>query len=135
MSDPRQALLTAIYQTLADDTELTQHLSDGEIYDHAPRGAQYPFVSFGECRSRSLDADTPRVDEHRFEVLVHSRALSRSEASAIANRIAAVLDGAPPAAVGVRIDSLRHRESTLTLSRDQRAYRVRMVFVAVTELE
>ncbi len=72
--------------------------------------------------------------EHRLELVVHSRAQGRREASDIAARIEAVLTGGLALAEG-RLVGIRLRDTILTEGRDQRAYRARLRFVAFTETD
>jgi len=135
MSDARHALTQAVYQALMADAGLTAILADGRVYDHAPRGAAYPFISFGEGRSTDLDADAVPTTEHRFEVVVHSRAPGRREASDIAARVTAVLTGGGLTLPEGRLVGLRQRDTILAEGRDQQAYRARLRFTALTETD
>ncbi|MEM7695009.1 MAG: DUF3168 domain-containing protein [Pseudomonadota bacterium] len=131
MSDARHALMSAVFAALSGDATLSGLITG--VFDHPPRGASHPFVSFGAFRSKVLDGDDVPDVEHRFEVLIHSRDAGRREASTIAARVEALLDGAALSLTGFRLIGLRHRESDVAGSRDQRAYRVRVSFSAVTE--
>lgn len=134
MSDARQALFSAIHAALTADAALAGILAGDGVFDHVPRGAAHPFVSFGDCNSRPLDGDDPPSEEHRFEVLVHSRAPGRQEASDIAARIEQIMDAGSLAPGGVRLITMRLRDTAVAASRDRRAYRVRMRFEALTEI-
>ena len=133
MSDARHRLMEAVYGVLVADGELDGVLAGGKVFDHVPRAAGYPFVSFGDCESRAVDGDAVPAELHRLEVFVHSRAPGRAEASAIATRVAALLDGATPALTGAQLVYLRLRDTAVAASSDKRAYRVRMRFEALTE--
>ena len=135
MSDSRQALYGAVYDALMGDAGLSALLAGGKVFDHVPRGAAFPFVSLGDCESRPLDGDDTPAEAHRFEVLVHSRAPGRQEVSDIGSRVAAVLTGGGPLSLaGFRLVSFRLRDTSVAASRDQRAYRARMRFEALTEI-
>ncbi|MBJ3774820.1 DUF3168 domain-containing protein [Acuticoccus mangrovi] len=131
MSEARHALLEAVYGALTGDAALDALLSG--VFDEVPRGADYPFVAFGEMASRALDGDAAGTVEHRFEILVHSRAAGRREASDIAERVVGLLDGAALTLDGHRLDGLAHRETSVRASRDRRAYVARLRFRALTE--
>lgn len=131
MSDPRHALLVAVHGALMADGGLDQILAGGKVHDRVPRGAQHPFVVFGDMTSVPLDGEG--TVEHRLEILVHSREAGRREASDVAERVRAVLDGAALTLVGHRLVALRHRDTVVGASRDRRAYRARLRFVALTE--
>lgn len=132
MSDARRALFVGVYDALTGDAALTG-LVAGCVYDGAPRGAVHPFVSFAAVRSKPLDGDATPAVEHRFDVEVHSRAEGRTEASAIADRVRAVLDGASLALIQQRLVSLRWEDAEVSQSRDLVATKVRLRFRAVTE--
>lgn len=132
MSDAGRALFVGVYEALTGDATLAA-LVGGRVYDGAPRGAVHPFVSFGAVRSRPLDPDAKPAVEHRLEVAVHSRAEGRTEASAIADRVRAVLGGAALELIQQRLVSLRWVETDLSQSRDSSATRVAVRFRAVTE--
>ncbi|WMS41695.1 DUF3168 domain-containing protein [Acuticoccus sp. MNP-M23] len=134
MSDPRDVLIRAVYEALTGDAALSAILADGGVYDHPPRAASFPFVSFGEGRTTILDADAVPTREHRFEVVVHSRAPGRREASDIAARVEALLTGGLVLSEG-RLVGLRLRDTILAEGRDQHAYRARLRFVALTETD
>jgi hypothetical protein len=133
VSDPRHALLSAIHGVLMADGWLDGVLAGGKVYDRVPRGAAHPFVVFGEMTSEPLDADPPVTVEHRFDVLVYSREAGQREASDVAERIRALLDGAGLLLAGFRLVSLRHRNTAVSVSPDRRAYRARLSFRALTE--
>jgi len=134
MSDARHSLMEAVYAVLVGDSELDAVLTGGKVFDHVPRAAGYPFVSFGNCDTRAVDGDAVPAELHRFEVLVHSRAPGRAEASAIAARVAALVDGAALALTGAALVFMRLRDTSVAASSDRRAYRVRMRFEALTEI-
>lgn len=134
MSDSRDALVRALYEALTGDAGLSALLAGDGVYDHPPRAADHPFVTIGEGRSVPLDGDAVPTVEHRLELVVHSRAQGRREASDIAARIEAVLTGGLALAEG-RLVGIRLRDTILTEGRDQRAYRARLRFVAFTETD
>ena len=93
MSDARDALISAAYQALMGDAGLAAILADGRRLRPSAAGCR---VSLRDVRGRAsthLDADAVPTVEHRFEVIVHSRARGRREASDIAERVEAVLTG------------------------------------------
>jgi len=133
MSEARHALLSAVHAALMADPVLDGLLAGGKVHDRVPRGAAHPFVVFGDLSSEALDGDEGGPVEHRLEIIVHSRAAGRREASEIAERVRAVLDAAAVAPAGHRLASWRHRDTAVSASRDRRAYEARMRFRAVTE--
>lgn len=133
MSDARHELLGAVHAVLMADGALDAVLAGGKVYDRAPRGAAHPFVVFGEVTSEPVDADPPVTVEHRFDVLVYSRQAGRREASDVAERIRILLDGAGLSLGHHRLVSIRHRNTSVSVSADLRAYRARVAFRALTE--
>jgi hypothetical protein len=132
MSDARRALYVAIHGALTADAALTALVGD-RIYDGTPRGASHPFVAYGGLRSRPLDADAKPSVEHRLDIEVHSRAEGRTEASAIADRVRTLLDGAALDLVQQRLVALRWEATEIAFGRDLLATKVRVRFRAVTE--
>lgn len=132
MSDPRFALLSAVYETLSNDATLAA-LTGGRIHDHVPRGEPHPFVAFGALRTVAADADAAPASEHVFEIDAHSRQEGRAEASAIADRVAVLLHDAALALDGHRLAQLRHLDTRIRPSRDRRAFRAVARFRALTE--
>lgn len=133
MTDARHALLGAVYEVLTNDDALDAMLSGGKVYDGVPRGAEHPFVAFGDLVSAAIDTDAPISVAHRMEIDVHSRAGGQREASFIAERIRTLLDDAALPLEGHRLVSIHHRDTAVAASRDRRAYRARLRFRAVTE--
>ncbi|GAB5376178.1 MAG: hypothetical protein AcusKO_26400 [Acuticoccus sp.] len=133
MSHARQSLMEAIYAALMADGELDAVLAGGKVFDHVPRAAGYPFVSFGEFQSEAADGDAVPAEEHRFEIHVHSRAAGRAEASAIAARVGTLIDGVPLALAEAALVYVRLADTAVAASRDRNAYEVRMRFVALTQ--
>lgn len=131
MSDAKGALFSAIYAALMADAGLGALITG--VFDRVPRGTAHPFVAFGDAASEPLDSDSPATVEHRFDLFVHSREAGQREASDIAERVRAVLDGAALAVAGHTLVALRHLETEVRSSRDRRAYRARLRFRAVTE--
>ncbi len=133
MSDPRTALMSAIYQRLAGDAALLQLLGEAAIHDRVPRGAKPPFVVFGALDSREADGDDPPLVEHRVGIDVYSRGYGRREASEIAFRVRELLDEADLSLAGHRLVQLRHVRTRLSPERDRRSYRAAMTFRGLTE--
>lgn len=132
MSDPRFALLAAVYETLSNDATLAA-LAGGRIHDHVPRASPHPFVAFGALRTEAADADAAPASEHRLEIEAHSRQDGRAEASAIADRVTALLHDAALALDGHRLVLLRHLDTRIRPNRDRRAFRAVVRLRALTE--
>ena len=133
MSDARLALMAAIHGRLAADPALVALLGGPRIYDRIPRGAAFPFVTFGATDALAADSDDAPMTEHRIELEVLSRAYGRKEAGEIAARLVALLDDVPLAPAGHRLVSVRHVRTTLRPERDRQSYRAVVFFRALTE--
>lgn len=134
MIDCRHALLSAIYRGLIDNAALSALLAGPKVYDHAPRAAEFPFVSFGDLATRTLDGDQSSVEEHQLVVFVYSRSPGRREVSLIAEHVRAIIEGGALTLNGFRVISARHRDITVSESGDHTAYRARLRFRILTEL-
>lgn len=131
MSDARHALFSAVYTVLAGDGGLATVVTG--VFDRVPRGTEHPFVAFGDVASEPLDGDLPATVAHRFELFVHSRESGRREASDVAERVRALLDGAALSLAGHALVGLAHLSTDVRSSRDRRAFRARLRFRAITQ--
>lgn len=127
------ALQAALVARLSEDAALLALLGGLRVHDGPPRGAATPYVALGAWRLRPLDASEAPASEHRFEIAVVSRAGGRGEAVAIAGRVAALLDAAPPEPEGHRLVNLRLVERAAGEGRDRRSFEAVLTFRAVTE--
>lgn len=135
MTDAVIELQRAIYQALANDADLLALLGAPSIFDRAPRRAAHPLLVFGPSSMRPIEGDADPVREHRIVVEGHSRGNGRSELSAIMDRVTTVLDDAPLDLAGHHLISLRHLQTVIRSSRDQRAFEAVASFRAITEPE
>lgn len=89
------AFQTAVLAHLAADGGVQSLLGDpARVYDRAPAGAAYPFVTLGRSRSRPLDGDETRLGEHRLSLHVRTRRHDHGEVKDIAGAVAAALHNA-----------------------------------------
>lgn len=126
-------LQAAIFARLAGDAALTALIGGARIHDAPPRAAAVPYVALGAWTTRSLDTAEAAASEHRFEIRIASRQGGRAEATAIAERVAAALEAAPPAPAGHRLANLRVVARTVAEAGDRRSFEAVLVFRAVTE--
>ncbi len=133
MSDAGFALQQAVYACLAGDAALAVLLGEGAVHDIAPRAAALPLVAVGDWAVGPVPADTGPLHEHRFDLVVRSRAAGRREAQAIAARLEALLDGAPLAPAGHRLVDIATRGRITRLARDGRTIEATVSFRAVSE--
>lgn len=89
------ALQAAILAHLAADAAVSSHLGDPpRLYDRAPGGAAFPYVSLGRAESRPVDGDDTRFSEHRLTLHVWSRKHDFAEVKAITGAVSAALHNA-----------------------------------------
>jgi uncharacterized protein DUF3168 len=58
------ALQRSVYQALAGSSDLTTLLGGARIYDHAPQGAAFPFITLGQSVVRDWSTGTEDGAEH-----------------------------------------------------------------------
>jgi hypothetical protein len=133
VSDPRTALLSAIYEALVGDADLLAMLGRPAIHDRVPRGAAPPFVAFTAFDTRTADGDEPPLSEHRIGIDVVSRGYGRREASQIAHRIREILHDAALDLSGHRLVQLLHVRTRIGPERDRRSFRAAITFRGLTE--
>lgn len=126
-------LQAAIHARLAADAALAGLLGGARVHDTPPRAAAIPYVALGAWATRPFDTAEAAASEHRFEIRVVSRQGGRREATAIAERVAAVLEATPPLPAGHRLANLRLVARTVGEGGDGRSFAAVMVFRAVTE--
>ena len=108
MSGPAEALQQAVFSTLSGDAALTTLLGGAKIYDGAPRNAEAPYVHLGEVTVRDWSTASEAGTEVAFAVVAWSRVPGRSEALAIADRVAVLLHDVDLTVSGHRLVNLRH---------------------------
>ncbi len=78
----------AMMVRLQDDTDVKAALGDpARIYDRAPGGAAFPFVSIGRGETTPIDADTPGLNDHRLTLHIWGR---RDDRDAVRDALGAV---------------------------------------------
>ena len=85
MSHPLWVLKAAIHARLAGDAELTGLLGGPRVFEEPPRGAQAPYVTFGEAVSRDWSDTSGAGHEHLLTMLVWSASPARSRRCAWPN--------------------------------------------------
>ena len=104
---PLIALRTAVRARLVGDAGLTALLGGERVYDEAPRGATLPYVTFAEAAARAWPEGGSPGHAHEFSLVAWSEQGGDSEALAIVDAMAALLDDAPLAPAGHRLVLLR----------------------------
>jgi hypothetical protein len=127
------ALRAAIFAALSADTALTTLLGGVKIYDSAPRGTAYPYVTLGDARVNDYSTVNEAGEEHILTLDAWSRQGGHREAHMIAGALLQALDDAPLAPEGHHLVNLRFSLADIRRQPDGRTYRAAVRFRAVTE--
>jgi hypothetical protein len=104
---PLIALRTAVRARLVADPGLVTLLGGERIYDEAPRGATLPYVTFSDAFARAWPEGGSPGHAHEFSLAAWSDQGGDSEALAIVDAMAALLEDAPLQPAGHRLVLLR----------------------------
>ncbi len=94
MANAAWALQKAIHAALAADTSFITLLGGERIFDDVPRGAQFPYISFGLTSERDWSTATEPGSEHLLTLHVWSRANGRRQADDLLQAVRAILHDA-----------------------------------------
>jgi hypothetical protein len=101
------------------------------VYDQAPAGVVYPYVSFGRVSAQSIGGVDAEVTEQALNLMCVSRFDGSEEAKAMAAELRVLLDGASLEVAG--LVSLRVTYVDVFRSADQRTTYALVRVRAVTE--
>jgi hypothetical protein len=133
MSSPAWELQKAVYGALLADTALVAMLGGAHIYDDVPRGAAFPYVSFGPSTTRDWSTGTEIGSEHLFTLRAWSKSGGESEVHRVLEAVRAALHEASLVLTSHRLVSLRHETSDALRGADGETYQGVARFRAVTE--
>lgn len=136
MSGPLLALRGAVFAALAPDAVLAALMGGVvRLYDEPPRAAEPIYAVFGDAEARDESVDGAARTRHALSLVVWARAGSARGAIEVAERMAALLDGAAPTLDGHRLILIR--ADTLRSARDVETNlaRVTLTLSATTEAE
>lgn len=133
MLSASQALQAAIYETLSADAGVLAAIGGPRIYDHVPRKANYPYVTFGQTTVQDWSAGSELADEHTITLHVWSLAAGRNEIHAIIGAIRAALHDRELPIEGHRVINFRHEISEVRRETDGERFQGIVQFRAVTE--
>jgi len=120
MRDHESALQKALIAHLRADGAVQALLGDpARVWDEAPRGAIWPWLSVGRSESRPVPADGCGV-EHTLSLRCASRFMGTEEARAVLAAVRAALHEATLEADGVRTVSIRATYADVFRSNDQK---------------
>lgn len=133
MSGAAWELQKAIYGKLVADAGLLAALGGARVYDDVPRGAPFPYVTFGPATARDWSTGTEAGTEHHIALRVWSKAGGEREVHLVLEAIRLALHEAALAITGHRLVSLRHDMSDTGRATDGETYAGVARFRAVTE--
>jgi len=133
MASPAWELQKAVYGALVADTGLAALLGGAWVYDEVPRGAAFPYVTFGPSAVRDWSAGTETASEHVFTLRVWSKHGGEREVHRILEAIRAALHDASLSLDGFRLVNLRHETSDTAREADGETHRGTARFRAVVE--
>lgn len=127
------SLQQAIFAKLIGDTTLTTLLGGPRLYDGAPQGSAFPYLTFGQSTARDWSTATDDGNEHILTLHVWSRARGASQTQAIMDAIRAALHDQPLDVDGHRLVNLRAEFSDSRRDPDGETTHGTVRFRAVTE--
>jgi hypothetical protein len=133
MSSPAWELQKAVYGRLAADAALVALLGGQRIYDDVPRGAAFPYVTFGPATTRDWSTGTEVGSEHIMTLRAWSKGGGEKEVHLVLEAIRAALHDAALTLTGHRLVSLRHETSDALRGADGESYQGIARFRALTE--
>jgi hypothetical protein len=133
MSSPAWELQKAVYGALIAHAGLVTLLGGARIYDEVPRGAAFPYVTFGPSTMRDWSTGTETASEHILTLRVWSKSGGERDVHLILEAIRTALHEAALTVVGHRLVSLRHELSDAMRDPDGETYFGTARFRAVVE--
>jgi hypothetical protein len=95
MTAPAADLQRTVFEALTGEPALTALLGGAKIYDHAPAGVHFPYVTFGRTSVYDWSTGTESGTEQLFTLHIWSKTKGRKEALEIMEIVKARLDDAP----------------------------------------
>jgi hypothetical protein len=123
----------SIHAALTGDAVLTGLLGGPRVYDDVPRGAEYPYLTFGQSTLRDWSTGLEEGHEHLLTLHVWSRANGQREAHEIMSAVEAVLHDTALTVTGHHLVNLRHEFSDAMRDADGETYHGILRYRAVTE--
>lgn len=133
MTSAAWALQQSIFMALSGNVTVTGLLGGARIFDDVPRGAQFPYVTFGQSTMRDFSTGSEEGREHVVTLHVWSRAAGRKEAHEIIDALREALHDASLTLTGHRLVNLRYELSDARRDPDGETYQGIVRYRAVTE--
>ena len=133
MTSAAWELQKAIHGKLASDAGVLAVLGGPRVYDEVPRGAAFPYVTFGGVTTRDWSTGTETGAEHAVVLRAWSKAGGEREVHLMIEAIRAALHETAVMLTGHRLVSLRHEASETARGTNGETYAGAVRFRAVTE--
>jgi hypothetical protein len=133
MASAAWELQKSIHGALTAEAALGALLGGPRIYDDVPRGAEFPYITFGQSTARDWSTGTEAGSEHTIVLNVWSRAAGEREAHLIMAAVREALHEAELAVAGHRLVNIRHEASEALRDPDGETFRGVIRFRAVLE--
>lgn len=128
-------LQKAVHAALSADAALTALLGGAHVYDDVPRGASYPYVTFGQSTERDWSTGSEDGREHLLTLHVWSRARGHKEAHLVMSAIRNVLHDVALSLTDYHLVNFRHEFQDAIREPDGETYHGVVRYRAVTESE
>jgi hypothetical protein len=133
MTSPSWELQKAIYAALVAHAPLVGLLGGARVYDDVPRGAEFPYVTFGPATMRDWSTGTETGAEHLVTLRAWSKSGGEKQVHEILEAVRAALHETGLVVAGHRLVGLRHELSDTIRGADGETYQGIARFRAVTE--
>jgi hypothetical protein len=133
MASAAWELQKSIHAALVADAALATLLGGARVHDDVPRGAEFPYVTFGPSTARDWSTDDEAGSEHIVTLDVWSKHGGEREVHLVMAAMRAALHEAALTVAGHRLVNLRHEQSEAARLGDGETYRGTARFRAVLE--
>lgn len=133
MTSAAWELQQAVYSVLVSDAALVAEFGGPRVYDAVPRGAAFPYLTFGPGTTRDWSTGTDTGAEHTLILRAWSKEGGAREVHRLLERVREALADAQPALAGHRVVNLRHERTEAAREADGETWSGAARFRAVTE--
>lgn len=133
MASAGAELQRAIYQRLTMDAALIALLGGARVYDDVPRGASFPYISFGPTTERDWSTGGEVGCEHTVTLHVWSRAHGFQETETIVAAVRDALHDQGLSLTGFQLINLRQEQAEVRRDPDGETRQGSIRLRAVTE--
>lgn len=133
MSNPSRALQQAMRDALLAHAPLTLLLQGQHVFEEMPRGANAPYITFGDIETRDWSVADAKAHEHFIMLSIRTNSRSRKLAQDILDEIETVLDHASLTLDGHKLVNLRVIFWSVTRDKSAENFGAVIRFRAATE--